>query len=522
MQPSVLPLLLVFGLGLAIRMIALVNIEIINPDGVLYIYQAKAITTHQWHLINECQLGYVSLYPWLVSLFHIVVGKWVLSAQMVSLCFGFGMLVVLYFLLRQFFTSTISQLTLLLYCCIPVFVRYSVDAMRDATFWFFFTASILAFVLHSQRSTNLATRRSLLRLLLSSCLMLLASCVRIEGAILVPVSCLFIVLAKGKQKLLRLFVFLVPQIILSLIIVLTVIQDGPDILSLMRLDSIAHKVYAPFQAYQRLSDQLLALSTQGGELTKEFLPKVQNMIWLIALGTIVSNAMESFFYPYVPFFLLGVVAVKGRLSRQPELSYLIFILLSSFFLLYLHAFQYWIMTYRFICLLIIPACVLAGLGIEKALELMNRKIRIGKEQAVVFIAFFIVAAAAVKDFLPIESDKAVYTQIASHVYQRSQGELPIGVAALPSTVHAWVTFYANAEYTEPICHQSYSVRPESIEELKSFMKSRGIVYFLWEQSSWSERPFGRSGPVFQKDFDQLGSWFHKDTGELILFRLKES
>lgn len=36
-------LLLVLGIGLIVGLIAFANLEIINPDGVLYIYQAKAV-----------------------------------------------------------------------------------------------------------------------------------------------------------------------------------------------------------------------------------------------------------------------------------------------------------------------------------------------------------------------------------------------------------------------------------------------------------------------------------------------
>jgi 4-amino-4-deoxy-L-arabinose transferase-like glycosyltransferase len=501
-------------------MIALANIQIINPDGILYIYQAKALSTHQWHLITQCQLSYLSLYPLLVSLFQLFAGKWVLSAQLVSLCFGFGMLIVLYALLRQFFNVTTSQLTLLLYCFIPVFVRYSVDAMRDATFWFFFTASILMFVLYAGKNSDLFTRRSILLLLSSSCLMLLAGWVRIEGVSLFPVSCLYILLAKGKQKIFRLLVFLFPLLIIALILLVKVIQSGPEILSLIRLDSIAQKTYAPLNAYLSLREQLSTMAGTGGELLSDFLPKVRNLIWLIALGTILNNAMESFFYPYVPFFLLGILIVREKLRKQPEMGYLLLVILFSFLLLYVHTFQYWIMTYRFVCLLILPACVLAALGIEKSMALMNRNLRIGEKEAVFVLALFIVGAATVKNVMPIEPDKAVYTQIASHMVQRSQGEHPIGVAALPSSVHAWVQFYANAEYAEPLCHWSYAVDPKSMDKLKSFMKSRGIVYFLWEETLWKKKPFGKMGTAFDHDFEKVGRWFHKDTGELILLRLK--
>ena len=39
------------------------NIHIINPDGVLYIYQAKAISSGQWNLLNDCQLKFIYHLP---------------------------------------------------------------------------------------------------------------------------------------------------------------------------------------------------------------------------------------------------------------------------------------------------------------------------------------------------------------------------------------------------------------------------------------------------------------------------
>ena len=75
--------------------------------------------------------------------------------------------------------------------------------------------------------------------------------------------------------------------------------------------------------------------------------------------------MEAFFYPYVPFFVAGMGTAFKLLNRRSQVLYPVLILILSFFLLYAHVMQTWIMTYRFVALLIIPSFVLAGSGDRK-------------------------------------------------------------------------------------------------------------------------------------------------------------
>ena len=511
-------LLLVFGIALAIRLIALVNLEIITPDGVLYVYQAKAIATGQWHLLNQCGLPYISIYPLLIALFHLVVSNWILSAQLVSLFFGLGMLVMLYPLLRQYFNPTISQLTVLIFALIPVFVRHNVDVVRESIFWFFYTSSILMFVLHTRQKG--CSRISLGLLFASSCLILLAAWSRIEGLILLPVSCLCIIIAHGDRRPLRLLVFLLPWICLAGAVWLGISHRGSDVLSLIRLDEVGRKFYEPVASYHSLRAELKMLaSLHSNSLMGFFLETSYHTVWLIAVVAIINNAMESFFYPYVPFFIVGAIVVYKQLNRQSAFLYPVLIILFSFLLLYAHTLQLWIMTYRFITLAIIPACVLAGLGMEKILHYLIRILKIEEKIAVAVVVVFIVVAALFKNTSPIESDKAVYAEIGHRIEQLANGNFPVGVAGKPSVVHSWISFYANVESKNPVCHQQFTVDPSSIVHLKSLMHSRGVSYFLWQESSWKNAPFGRNDADFLNEFVELGRWHHQDTGELILFRL---
>jgi 4-amino-4-deoxy-L-arabinose transferase-like glycosyltransferase len=514
-------LFIVFGLGLMVRLIAFANLEIINPDGVLYIYQAKAIASGQWDLLDQCQLSFFSLYPLLIAGFQWVISNWVLSAKLVSLCFGFGTLIILYRLLKLYFNAAIAQLTLLLYAMLPVLVRYSVDAMRDATFWFFFTAAIWLFVLHGQ--PDLKKKHSLSLLLGSSFLILLATWNRIEGIILLPVACLYLAVVNGKGRWLRLLVFLLPPIGLACIIAVVASLKGIDIFSLIRLNDVVDKFNASIDAYQHLRMQLKSIGLKANDsLLKEFLPNARNTIWLVALGTMLTNAMESFFYPYVPIFIVGAIFTIRQRDLRHAFGFLLIIIGFSFLLLYAHVLQTWIMTYRFVILLIIPACVLAGVGMEKTVDFIGRALSLPKSRSIALIAVFIVGASLVKNLSPIEHDKAVYRQISATIKQGFPEDEVVRIAGRSSTIYLWIFFYANAATPEPVCHAAFVVDARSMSQLLAQMKSQGSIFLLWEASAWKDAAFGRTLSDFQSAFDSVGHWTHEDTGDLVLLRLKAS
>ncbi len=78
---------LVILIGIAIRAFAAFQTYVINPDGMLYIQQAKAIYQGDWQLLRSC-VPFVSSYPFLIAAAHWVLPSWIDSARMVSFFFG--------------------------------------------------------------------------------------------------------------------------------------------------------------------------------------------------------------------------------------------------------------------------------------------------------------------------------------------------------------------------------------------------------------------------------------------------
>ena len=92
---------LVVLLGLAIRLVAWTNTSVVNPDGTLYIHQAKAIYYgHKEALF--CGYSFIANYPVMIAGVFGIVQDWIFSARLVSLLFGTAALIPLYLLLREF------------------------------------------------------------------------------------------------------------------------------------------------------------------------------------------------------------------------------------------------------------------------------------------------------------------------------------------------------------------------------------------------------------------------------------
>ena len=83
----------VFAIGFLVRLYAYHHTYIINPDGILYINQARAIFNGQWAEVFSCGQSNLTLYPLLIVGLYTIVPDWLLAAKGVSFLFGFLTLV---------------------------------------------------------------------------------------------------------------------------------------------------------------------------------------------------------------------------------------------------------------------------------------------------------------------------------------------------------------------------------------------------------------------------------------------
>ena len=135
----------IFLFGTLLRFYACLRTYIINPDGTLYIHQARALFYGQWDQLTSCGLGYLSPFPVLVTLSYPIFNDWVSAARFVSLAFGSLSLIPLYFLLARFLQKDIRLLALLVFAVIPALVGRSADVIRDPVSWFFNLLALACF-----------------------------------------------------------------------------------------------------------------------------------------------------------------------------------------------------------------------------------------------------------------------------------------------------------------------------------------------------------------------------------------
>jgi hypothetical protein len=93
--------LLIIGLGFVIRLFCFQYTAVINPDGAIYIHQARAIYYGLYDSLTTCGMSYVSIYPIFIAGAYAILADWVIAAKSVSLIFGTMTLVPLYFLLKR-------------------------------------------------------------------------------------------------------------------------------------------------------------------------------------------------------------------------------------------------------------------------------------------------------------------------------------------------------------------------------------------------------------------------------------
>lgn len=509
-------IIFVILLGFVIRLFDCMNVGIINPDGPLYIHQARAFYYGQWGQITSCAPGHISLYPLLISWAYGIFHDWILSARAVSLIFGTLSILPIYLLARKFLDRPISLLTTLMASLIPVLVFGSVDVIRDPVAWFFTAFGVYYFVLQfdpkSQASLSL------------SCLcFLLAALNRAEIIIFLGSSLLYILLFQREKKFQRILFFLAPFIILIPMGALVLGTINLPITDVFRTHEMVSKLSSPIYSYIDLRDALAAMIHQPHEETLVlFLEKARNLVWFIGIATLIVYAIRAFFYPFFFIFILGIPGISGIIKRDKRIVYLFMLCLFMLVMLYFHLLHTWLLDARFFVPLMIPACVFMGFGLRRVVHFMASRFNLKPQMAFFFICLLILAFGLPKNLDSRETDKLVFKNIATTIAQREGSDRVINVASSMDILR-WISFYANLNYPGCPCPEPYidfkSIVGGDYKHFVDNLRERGIKYFIWQEKQWPKHLFDFIHEFDPRDFNSIGYWTHPDTGRLVLFEV---
>ncbi|MFP4585103.1 MAG: hypothetical protein ACLFN9_17190 [Desulfococcaceae bacterium] len=503
--------LFIFFISFLLRVNSAINTFIINPDGTIYIHQARAIFFNNWEDLFHCGISFLSAFPLFIALVFPIFEDWVFSALVISVAFSTATLLPVYKLLQLFFKSHVCLLGVLVLALNPVLVSRTADVLRGPVFWFFLSLAIYYFSLISIKS-------SCLNSFLCGLFFVLSAWARIEGLFFLLISFLFILLYPLENRIKKAFFFVAPVL---LIFVVGLISIEGFAFRFYRFDDIFGKIYGPFESYDEIVAMMDFLeNNQSGEMEQNFLGYAGNLIWLLAFGVLLNRSLAAFFYlPFVLFVLGFFCFEKGDRGFGRLYRYFSFLFLGCFSLLYFHVLETWLVDDRFIMILLFSAMPFIGAGIKTVLVFLRFKWGVKENLAFLFVFFVLMAFMLPKNLKEREKDKFVYREIAEFASSRAEFLDGVNVGTSPLS-QRWISFYANLHVEGSPCPQDPAnilhEMPDTYPLFVRHVREAGIDFVLFEEKRW---PFHFS--LFEsEEFEPLAQWYHDDTGKMILFEFK--
>ena len=516
----IIPLTILVISAFAIRLFAFTHTLMMNPDGPVYIHQARALYYGLWQAINTCSgVDYLTLYTILTAAAYPVTGNWVHAAMAVNLIFGTLTLIPLYLFLRRFLDEKTSFLTTFIFVMLPLFVVQSVNVIRDPSYWFFSVLGLYLLVYDDERDTPVV-------LILSSLSLIVATATRIEGIVFIIGGCFYTLMVFKGRKIKAMLLFLSPIILATSCFVAVQLIRHPESFYWYRFGEIPSRFLNIFEQYRNLETNLtpLVLNPPPG-ISNEFMENSRTLIWFTALGVVLNSAMEAFFYPFFILLLYGLWGLRDRMRNDRRILPLVMITAISFIVLYLYCLNTWSMENRRLVMVILPSTVFVGFGAEKLIHWLHKRFGLSDSIGVVVLCLLVLVLTLPKDLKVQEADKLVYKEIGETI-ARLDGNA--GVIEMITLGHAWRynDYYANLHVQGAPCPEKYinwsqdeSIIGSNYDDFIRSMRMRNIRYIVWEEKHWPRNKFAFLQSVQPEDLTQLKEWKHRDTGRIILYQV---
>jgi 4-amino-4-deoxy-L-arabinose transferase-like glycosyltransferase len=504
----------------AIRLYAFYNTAILNPDGPLYIHQARAIAAGEWKMA-VCTLPFLSITSFFISLFHLLLDDWLLAARSVSLFFGTLAVIPLYGLLRQFFSKEDSVAAVAILIFLPTWVYNSVDGVRDPVCWFFSLYGLywLARGMRKQRR---------LLLLLACIAFLMAAWARIEAVWYIVATCVFLpLLVKQCRRTTLLLWFALPLLLIgATLLIMNFLMEGPSLLAICRLDGLYQKVTMGIPQYSDLRNAIsVATQREQDPLLQTFLPEARNLAWFIGLGTLANRLCEALTYPFAIITLFGIGPFFRRNHDQSLTRFFLVLAAGALVVLYCFILQTWVMEYRYMMLAILPGLLCFCSGVSSLTDMLQR--RLGLPRWVILLLFVILLILITMPRLIKHRGESeiAFQKIGSFMAAHHPPHDEVRVSTSTRTVRL-IRFYANLDRPGIPCpeqpeHIYSSLTGTTLVELIKNLQEKEINYLLWEEnnapSSWSAL---LSDGVNEGKLQDLGHWHNHQTGRMILYQIK--
>ena len=514
--------------GFAIRLLLFIQPYTINPDGVLYIQQAQALALHDFKAVTACGLTFVSTYPLLVAMAHGLVHDWLFSARLISLIFGTLTLVPIFLTANLFFNRRISSVVCLVYAMIPAMVTGSVAVIRDPTCWFFMTTGIYL-VLAATRE-----ERPAWLMVTGSFAFILAMLTRIETGILLAATLLYLCLSPTTKRWQMLTFFLLPPLIFSMVVGLTMLIANFDTTNYLRIKSLTYRLSNPFDVilypYRMVRNALqIQIAATDNFTMQSFLIEARRGMWFLAIGAILNRFLEAFFYPYALLAIIGLRRIGREISSTPQIQYFLIMYIAVLAVLYQNTFTSWVIEYRYLMMLIIPCLQLVGYGLEELTRLATRIFHTEERIVIFIIGFLVFFAALPKNSTFPQHDDDLYKAAGEIIARAETTGSKLNLSYTSVAAQPQVAFYANQVNDSTFYKTNWRKIGYDINQNSTFtsadtlavhLRKNSIPYFLWEDTYLPQSIKELRGQIFASgQFKKLGRWQKKNGGELLLFEV---
>jgi 4-amino-4-deoxy-L-arabinose transferase-like glycosyltransferase len=409
--------LLIFITGVALRVIKLVRMPLVAPDAVGYVHNAMAIGTEGLRsLFVHGFTGNVSVYPVLIYLVNFVIGDPILSGQLVSLFFGFLLIVVVYLLAKEMMGPRVGLFAAFLTAVHPHLIRYSGEVLKDSMLFFFAIASVfLALWGHE--------RRNYPAIFLAGLLAWAASLVRIYGiTIVASISVAIIVSGLIERQRWRtiaqdLLLFAVPAPVVGYLLFVLFVGARNEFI-IQSLMSLSLSIKGSFSAVASYRDILLA---NNPGVDSQYLDVITSYPALSALAEFANVFVTAFNGLLFGLFLVGLYLGRSSLLKRGPSPFVLFcagvvILIDIFILM-----TVFFLSKRHVMIAVILLLPWSALALDRIIawyrERAGRKYRMKSEVfngiVAVSLAVWVILALAFTSFLDTADTKHYYKRAAA-------------------------------------------------------------------------------------------------------------
>ncbi len=509
--------------GLCIRLYSAAMRTIINPDGAQYIYQASAIFNHDWAAVLACKLAWISPLPILIASAYAVCGDWIVAGHIVNVTFGWATLVPLYFILIRFFDRNVSTLTVLIYALMPLLVEGSGNVIRGPMFWFCICLGMLCFIRQWDQGANAGRYRY--DLLSSALLFMLAAWCRIEGVVFLAVPLAYLCLTRTDRKLRRCLFFMLPMAVLGVAACGVVLTTGADLYNTLRLNKVYQEVTQFATNYNNLQAWIRHMYAQSTGIYAEFFSRARESLAFMPLLLIFQNIVEGVFYPFALIFFAGLFGTRRHYLKNRRIAFLGWQSAAGIVVLYIHTLQSWVMTNRFLAIVLFSGSLFMANGMGKALDYLQKRRRWPQRKAMAITAMVLIMLGLPKSLKPEEQDKTVY-RLAAQLLAQQGGQA--GMATIAGCKNSrgleWINLYTHRNSPTIICSSSLRISVASdYGRFVADLDRAGIDYLLYEERFWPHEILDLPALFSRHDFRLLGQWQHPDSKKFMLLeRIKSS